>query len=169
MHDGYLFTLGICGTASGNSPAPELLGAMLRAIPPVKRAALLGEVLLLDDPAHFADPMINMVLADVADAELLLIVSPTPGGRLPLRLANLLEQAAPMALRGTHALIVLISEEDAAPHGAERAISGLLAHSGLHLSELIIARADEPLHTFEAAAQRAYRLARELAPDALPH
>lgn len=172
MHDGYLFTLGICGTASGSSPAPALIGAMLRAIPPVKRAALLGEVLLLDDPTIFADPLRETVLADIRDAELLLIVSPLRSGRLPGRLTQLLKVAAEMPLGGKHALVVLLGTAEDRLRTAEHVISRLIEPSGMHIIETLTA-SDELISpteqaAIEAATLRAYQVARALRSDLLP-
>lgn len=172
MHDGYLFTLGICGTASGSSPAPDMLGAMLRAIPPVKRAALLGEVLLLDDPAIFADPLRDVLLADLGDAELLLIVSPLRLGRLPGRLTQLLKFAAEMPLGGKHALVVLLGTAEDRLRTAEQVISRLIEPSGIQIIETLTA-SDELISpteqaAIEAATLRAYHIARALRPNLLP-
>lgn len=109
MHDGYLFTLAICGTATATSPAPMLLNAMLAALPPVKRAAWLGEVVPLDSSGRWHDPLLDAVVADMRDAEVLLVVSPLYSSRLqpeqatahlPARLVALLERAAPLAAAG---------------------------------------------------------------------
>lgn len=172
MHDGYLFTLGVCGTASGSSLAPALLGAMLRAIPPVKRAALLGEVLLLDDPTIFADPLREALLADLRDAELLLIVSPLRSERLPARLTQLLKLAAEMPLGGKHALVVLLGAAEDRLRAAEHSISSLIELSGMQIIETLTA-SDELISpteqaAIEAATLRAYELARAPWPDLLP-
>jgi hypothetical protein len=101
MHDGYIFTLGICGTASASSPALRLLDAMLAALPPVKRAALLGDIVLLDQGGKLDDPLLDPIVRDMVDAELLLIVTPVwPGEQLPPRLLALLERAMPLAETG---------------------------------------------------------------------
>jgi hypothetical protein len=167
MHDGYLYTLGICGTAAGNNPAPALLSAMLRAIPPVKRAAMLGEVVLLDDPTTFTDPLLDRVLADMYDAELLFIVTPTPGGRLPARLTQLLARIPADALAETHSLVVLVGDTLHDARAAERTIIDRLTPTAVQFTELLFTHADEPFDRFEAAAQRAYRQARILVPHAL--
>lgn len=109
MHDGYLFTIGICGSASASNPAPALLDAMLAALPPVKRAALLGEVLPLAADGTLSDPLLDAVVQDIADAELLLFVTPLPpNGQLPARLEALLQRAdallPPGALAGKRAV-----------------------------------------------------------------
>ena len=114
MHDDYLFTLGVCGTASDASRAPALLNAMLGAIPPVKRAALLGDVRRLDDPSNIGgDGLLDEVAADFADAELLIIATPAVAGDVPPRLADLLAMAA-HEVRPTlpkHALLLATDEE----------------------------------------------------------
>lgn len=171
MHDGYLFTLGICGTASGNSAAPALLGRMLAAIPPVKRAALLGEIVLLDDPDRFADPMLEAVLAEMDDAELLLIVTPTRHGRLPARLEELLTQATTRQLQGKYALAIILREADMTTTvvGTIRrfaALSGLHLIATLELSEQSLD--PQACVELEALARRAYDAARTLAPNARP-
>jgi NAD(P)H-dependent FMN reductase len=167
MHDGYLYTLGICGTAAGNNPAPALLNAMLKAIPPVKRAAMLGEVVLLANPHSFADPMLNEVLADMRDAELLFIVTPVMADRVPARLASLLARIPAHALAGTQCLLTLVGEPPGQSRAAERAIISLLAPTGVQLNQTLFAHAEEPFARFEAAAQQAYRQARALVPHAL--
>jgi hypothetical protein len=103
MHDGYIFTLAICGTAAASSLAPALLNTMLAAIPPVKRAALLGEVVPLDQSGRLHDTLSDQVIADIRDAEVLFLVSPlyhiaqqteTPAVTLPERFRALLARAA---------------------------------------------------------------------------
>ncbi len=146
MHDGYIFTLGICGTAAASSPAPALLGAMLVALPPVKRAAYLGDVLRLngsrDLPHPTHDKLLDEVLADLHDAELLLIVSPiffhpvTHAVSVPARMQHLLERARTLpaaALRDKWAVLVSLAN----PHHA-------------HLVQQLDP-AQHPLHTFCAA------------------
>ncbi|PMP80736.1 MAG: hypothetical protein C0184_09045, partial [Chloroflexus aggregans] len=71
MHDGYLFTLGICGSAAEDDPAPEVLSALLGAIPPVKRAAFLGVL-----PSEQPDLLVAEIVADMRDAELIVMVTP---------------------------------------------------------------------------------------------
>ncbi|MCU0492003.1 MAG: hypothetical protein MUD01_10465 [Chloroflexaceae bacterium] len=116
MHDGYLFTLGLCGTASASSPAPALLNAMLAALPPVKRAALLGEVLPFDSQGQLLDAMLPAILGDIRDAELLLVVTPLlPGGRLPARLEALLHRASQLLVALPPKYAVLVAVDDAEP------------------------------------------------------
>lgn len=172
MHDGYLFTLALCGTATDRTPALAIVNTLLRALPPVKRAALLGEVVPLDQGGQSAAPMhdwlLGQVIDDMRDAELLLIVSPlylssAPPThiRLPTRLATLLQQAAPLAaagqLRGKCALLVGIdtfstfsptstaagSADDLLEPGPVGCVAARLAYRQALLA---------PLHQFCAAA-----------------
>lgn len=146
MHDGYIFTLGVCGTASASSVAPALLGMMMTVLPPVKRAAYLGDVLRLngskDLPHPTRDTLLDEVLADMHDAELLLLVSPihiqasTGVITLPARMQHLLERARqlpPAALHGKWAILVSLARPD-------------MAHLIQQLDP-----AQHPLHTFCAA------------------
>jgi|HigsolmetaAR202D_1030399.scaffolds.fasta_scaffold00005_99 Predicted flavoprotein len=95
MHDGYLFTLGICGTASSASIAPNLLTAMMKAIRPVKRVAHLGDIRpLQSDGSLTKDSFLEEVVDDIPDAEALLIVTPLLHGGLPPRLQALLACAS---------------------------------------------------------------------------
>jgi hypothetical protein len=170
MHDGYLFTLGVCGSASDSGPAPACLDGMLAALPPVKRAAYLGEILLSEGAPSLDDPLTAPLLADIADAELLLIVTPLPGGALPARLLGLaraLEAAPPAGER--LAAIVTVGE------GADTALRPLrlaLARAGATIvGEL---RGHEAAGMAEIAssaaglARAAYAMARERNPGALP-
>ena len=98
MHDGYLFTLGVCGTASAASVAPALLDAMMGALPPVKRVALLGDVRALSDDGELPpDEMLDEVAGDLADAEALLVVTPILHRGLPPRLMDALRRAGERA------------------------------------------------------------------------
>lgn len=166
MHDGYLFTLGICGGAGG--PAAACLDLMLAALPPVKRAAYLGEVLVAEGAPSFADPLLPLILADIADAEVLLIVTPLPGGRLPPRLAALLAQRLPPPARGDRfaALVGL------GPAG--RGLAALrqwLEHQGVAQVDAILLPADGEAaparDTLAATARRVYDLAKKQRPEAL--
>jgi hypothetical protein len=112
MHDGYIFTLGIAGSAGG--PTAHCLDVMLAALPPVKRAAYLGDVLTSPGLPSLDDPLTAPILADVADAEVLLIVTPFLGGRLPPRLAALM-RTTPPADRRRFAALVTLGAGDAAP------------------------------------------------------
>lgn len=94
MHDGYLFTLGVCGTASSASVAPALLDAMMGALPPVKRVALLGDVRVLDADGDLPpDELLDRIAGDLSDAEALLVVTPVLHGGLPPRLRDALRRA----------------------------------------------------------------------------
>lgn len=171
MHDGYIFTLGVCGSASTSGPAPACLDLMLAALPPVKRAAYLGEVLISDGAPSLDDPLLAPVAADLADAEVLLVCTPLPGGALPARLAALarrLEQAPP-AGRRRFAAIVAFTDGSTEPlwplrHALEAAGCDLLAE--------LYAPAEADLATLaEDAAELArttYARARAANPGALP-
>ncbi|MBP1466956.1 hypothetical protein EYB53_014680 [Candidatus Chloroploca sp. M-50] len=108
MHDGYIFTLGICGSTMASGPAPASLDLMLAALSPVKRAAYFGEVLITTDLPSLDDPLTTPVLNDIVDADILLITTPLPGGKLPARmhaLVRLVEQAAPVRRRRFAAIV----------------------------------------------------------------
>jgi hypothetical protein len=178
MHDGYIFTLGVCGSASDSSPAPACLNAMLAALPPVKRAAYLGEVLLNEGAPSLADPLTGLLLGDVADAEVLLIVTPLPGGALPSRVHNLAQAIAASAPAGGSqdeaqpprfaALVAIGDGQGEAFH----ALRVALARVGATIVGEIHAPADaEQAQLVERAvelARAAYALARERRPAALP-
>ena len=164
MHDGYIFTLGVCGSASASGPAPACLDAMLAALPPVKRAAYLGEVLTSDGAPSLADPLTAPLLADLADAELLLLVTPLPGGVLPNRLRALASGlfATPPPARPRLAVLVAFGDAPAALQPLRHAL-GL---AGVELREELVA----PVVSIEDAvslARRAYAQARLLQPHAL--
>jgi hypothetical protein len=170
MHDGYLFTLGICGSANSSGPAPACLDAMLAALPPVKRAAYLGEVLLSEGEPSFDDPLLAPLLADIADAELLLLVTPLPGGALPPRLtalAHALAEQLPCAVPRFVALVLLgtVQESALAPLRGALAAASATGIGELHLNP------DTPpdeLHTQAVAlAREGYARARALHPEAL--
>lgn len=166
MHDGYLFTLGICGSAGG--PAAAALDLMLSALPPVKRAAYLGEVLVAEGAPSLDDPLLPLILADIADAEVLLIVTPLPGGRLPPRLAALLGQTLPPPARGDRfAALVGLGTEG-------RGLTALrqwLARQGFAQVDAILLPADGEAaalgETLAATARRVYDLAKLQRPEAL--
>jgi len=117
MHDGYLFTLGICGSANDGGPARRCLDAMLAALPPVKRAAYLGEVLISADAPSFDDPLLAPLLTDIADAEVLLVVTPLPGGGLPPRLRALFEALAATPLPARRRFVALVAVGDGSTDG----------------------------------------------------
>lgn len=171
MHDGYLFILGICGSTSDSGPAPRCLDVMLAALPPVKRAAYLGEVLISEGAPSLADPLLQPVLEDIADAEVLLVATPLPGGALPARLAALahsLAAAPPPARRRFAALVAFTDGSTAAlwplRHALEAAGCEILV-------ELYAPAAAEPAAIADEAAElarEAYARARALRPEALP-
>ncbi len=194
MHDGYIFTLGICGTASASSVAPALLGMMMTVLPPVKRAAYLGDVLRLngskDLPHPTRDHLLDEVLADMYDAELLLLVSPihiranSGAASLPARMQNLLERARQLpsaALRGKWAIVVSLARPDMAhllqqldpalhPLHTFCADVGLAVVASHHVATDTSDRATASiLQTLLATRARdAYALIRTHYPDALP-
>ncbi len=142
MHDGYIYTLAICGSAAASTPAPAVVNAMLAALPPVKRAALLGEVVMLNTPADktLHDPLIDQVVPDMTDAEILLLVTPLlvrvraegeTQVRLPARLEDLLRRAAPLVqagqLRGKLAALVGVDTSPAAhEHNADSSLDRIV-------------------------------------------
>ncbi|MBX0328886.1 hypothetical protein K2Z83_14495 [Oscillochloris sp. ZM17-4] len=172
MHDGYIFTIGICGSASDSGLAPACLDTMLAALPPVKRAALLGEVLLFTGAPDLDDPMRDPIRADIADAELLLIVTPLLGGGLPARLRGLARAVAaspPPARQRFVALAAVGPRDDAAlaplrrlcaAAGAE-IVGELWVDDGAQLGDADRGRLEE-------LARAAYARARTVAPEALP-
>lgn len=171
MHDGYIFTLGICGSASTSGPAQGCLDLMLAALAPVKRAAYLGAILVSEAAPSFDDPLIGPVTGDIIDAEVLLVTTPLPGGALPTRmlaLARGLEQDPPPARR-RFAVLVVFTDGSTAPlwplrHALEAAdieiLGELYAPADVALDEV----ADEAI----AVARMAYARARASYPGALP-
>jgi hypothetical protein len=126
MHDGYVYTLAICGSATASSPAPAVLNAMLDAIPPVKRAALLGEVVPLTRNGKLDESLIDSVIADMHDAEILFFITPIYHTNrhdvrlmLPERLQTLLQRATPLAASGALqdrlAVLVVVDSAPAVP------------------------------------------------------
>jgi len=171
MHDGYIYTLGICGSASGSGPAPACLDLMLAAVPPVKRAAYLGEVMLSSGAVSLVDPLIEPVRADIDAAELLIIVTPLPGERLPARLTalvNAIEREPPSVAR-RFALLVVFADASLAGlwplrHALEDAAIELL-------NEIYIPTESDPQLIADeliALARQAYGRARAMHPEALP-
>jgi hypothetical protein len=169
MHDGYLFTLGVCGSASGG-PAQHCLDAMLAALPPVKRAAYLGEVLVSESAPSLRDPLVAPLLAEIADAELLLAATPLPGGLLPPRLRALAEAiiAAPPA--GPR-FAVLISFADNLVARTLDPLRAAFAACGATLIGELQFPADAPAAVWKGdateLARAAYARARSLHPEAL--
>lgn len=167
MHDGYLFTLGICGSSGGAAVA--VLDAMLAALPPVKRAAYLGEIIVSEELPGFADPLAAPIGADIADAELLLLVTPLVGGALPPRLRDLdwLDPAPPAQGDRFVALVIL-------GDGPETALASLYAsveRVGARLAGTIRLPAKPDLaQAMDAAAElarAAYAMARAQHPGSL--
>lgn len=159
MHDGYLFTLGICGSADEDDPAPEVLSALLGQLPPVKRAAFLG-LLPLGQP----DTLLADIVADMRDAELIVIVTPATAPQLPARLNDLLRAAYAADLAGRYAALVAVG-----PHAATvlNELRAAVATCGFTIAGGFALAADTPLP--HAAIQAAYQTARAtLAPHALP-
>ncbi|MEI7643414.1 MAG: hypothetical protein WCJ55_03800 [Chloroflexales bacterium] len=174
MHDGYLFTIGICGSASDSGLALACLDALLAALPPVKRAALLGEVLIFDGPPALDDPLTGPIRADIADAELLLIVTPViSGGGIPARLralARAVVAAPPPARPRFAALVALGPRHDPALAPLRRLCA---AAEATVIGELWLSAGGDELddparRQLEALARAAYAQARSLAPEALP-
>jgi hypothetical protein len=169
MHDGYLFSLGICGTASDASRAPALLNAMLAAIPPVKRAALLGDVRRMDDPANIdGDGLLDEVAADFADAELLLLATPAVAGDVSPRMAALLAMAAHevRANLPKHAVLLATDEEgdETAALALERLVAWCAQCGVIVSAQLAISLAIDDEHALglaHAAAQTAYEATSE--------
>ncbi len=170
MHDGYLFTLGICGSANDSGPARECLNAMLAALPPVKRAAYLGEVLISDTAPSLDDPLTTPLLADIADAEVLLVVTPLPGGHLPARLHGLVEalNAAPPPVRRRFVALVAIGDDST--HGLWPLRHALDLVEAECIGELYVGAATDPdelIAEAVALARQAFSRAHHMHPDAL--
>lgn len=170
MHDGYIFTIGVCGSASDSGPAPACLDAMLAALPPVKRAAFLGEVLLSDGEPDLRDPLTAPLLGEIADAEVILVATPLPGGALPTRLRALADavEAAPTPPRRRFAALVVFADGPLAPLWPLR--HALEAAGAEIVGELYApADADAAAIAAEAAdlARQTYSRARFLHPEAL--
>jgi hypothetical protein len=171
MHDGYIYTLGICGSAAGGGPAPVCLDLMLAALPPVKRAAYLGEVLLSADAPSLDDPLIAPVRDELADTELVLLVTPLPGGALPASLSALAAAIEHMPPPPARRFAVLVAFADGSLAGLWPLRHALDAAGIEILSELYA-----PTGTLAAAiaeeavtlARIAYARARALHPEALP-
>ncbi len=170
MHDGYLFTLGICGSASESGPAPACLNAMLAALPPVKRAAYLGEILLSEGAPSLADPLTMPLLGEISDAELLLIVTPLAGGALPARVQTLARAMAADPPPGRRfAVIVTIGDgADEALHLLREALARVGATIVRELHAAAGVEAAEIIPEAVELARAAYALAREQNPGALP-
>jgi hypothetical protein len=172
MHDGYIYTLGICGSASGSGPAPACLDLMLAALAPVKRAAYLGEVLVMSGSSpSLDDPLLAPVYQDLADADLLLLVTPLPGGALPMSLealATTISRLPPPPARRYAVLIVFANGSLNAlwplRHALEAAEIEILDELYASAETSMASIADEAI----ALARNAYNRARALHPEALP-
>ncbi len=176
MHDGYLFTLGVCFSTSADSPALMLLDTLLGALPPVKRAAFLSDVDPLDDQAGFDHELLPAIVSDLCDAELLIVVTPIASDSLPVRLTALLHQAAPLATSGVlrEKMVLLVgiahSEEKNAPFAH---LHHFCLTAGMTLATAVVVCKDAALQpgTLEQlrlAAQQAYAQIRIRIPGALP-
>ncbi|RRR76156.1 MAG: hypothetical protein EI684_03495 [Candidatus Viridilinea halotolerans] len=171
MHDGYLYTLGICGSTAGNGPAPQCLDLMLAALPPVKRAAYLGEVLLDHASPGFRDPLLAPLYVELADAELLLIVTPLPGGQLPPRLQALAHVLCKTPLVSAPRYAIFIGFADHPPHALDALRLALTLNNTTLLHERFAPTAANPVAIATEAiiwAQHAYACARRHHPEALP-
>jgi NAD(P)H-dependent FMN reductase len=177
MHDGYIFTLGICGSTRAGHPALMLLEAMLRELPPVKRAAHLGEVLLLEQDQQLHDPLRDPLRADMRDAEVLLIVTPLHTATLPFRLAALLDYASDLAatgeLRGKIAVLVGIGPGTPPEPASLALLQRFCDDAGITVAGKLVLTEDQavaPTAPDQVAdlARQAYALARQDLPDALP-
>ncbi len=177
MHDGYIFTLGICGVAADSHPAPALLDALMAALPPVKRAAFLGDVLPINDAGAVYDPLLEPIINDIADAETVLIVAPLRTDGPPARLIHILEQAARsdavIQPRPRFAVLVgIASNSDAAPEllAPARDCCDQLGIAVASAQIISIAEAVDP--TMQQAlldqVRHVYLQARARYPDALP-
>lgn len=187
MHDGYLYTLGICGTVAASTPAPALLNTMLAALPPVKRAALLGEVLPLDTNGDLHDPLVDAIVADMHDAEVVLLVSPLyyRDGQvaLPARLTALLDRAMPLVAAGQlrDKVAALVGVIPAPPEnvGCREVLAPLhhfCARAGITVAGVAVIDEQtdsiprpETLQTVRELARCAYAQARRRCPAVLPH
>lgn len=163
MHDGYLFTLGVCGTASAASVAPALLDAMMHALPPVKRVALLGDVLLIGDADDLSrDEMLDQIAGDLPDAEAFLVVTPVVHRGLPPRLQAALRRAGERAgahgLSDTIAALVCVGGDSADREAAEVAFRRWCDSHDVALGGVLMLP-DEPMD--ELVLREAVRLARE--------
>jgi hypothetical protein len=169
MHDGYLFTLGICGSAAAGHPALHVLDAMLAALPPVKRALYLGAVQPSGTDGTWQEPLLAPLIADLADAEILLLATPAPPGGLPGRLRAALNQL-PVADRRASLQVVAVAVGPA----AEQSLAWLqscFAAPAIHFRSLALAP-DDVFTAMPRAldlSRDAYRCARVALPAALPH
>jgi hypothetical protein len=165
MHDGYLFTIGICGSTSGVGPA--FLDRMLAALAPVKRAAYLGEVTISTADPDLRDPYLDAILADIADAEIMLLVTPMPEGVLPRRLQDLLQslERRTEATGTLYGVIVVLGSDTDTTALAER-----LRQIGVQVVGTLAqpTETDPDYTTAQMIARQAYDLARTAHPYARP-
>ncbi len=178
MHDGYLFTLGICGTTAADHPALFVLNTMLTALPPVKRAAYLGPVLPLDQRGQLYDALIEPIVCDMRDAELLLIVTPVSAVALPARLAALLDHVVPLASDGmlrdkVVALVMIAPDTVPAATTALVRLQDFCVAAGMQIAGqryFTASAVTQPpaVAAVIALAQQAYIQARQRIPDVLP-
>lgn len=178
MHDGYLFTLGICGSTAADHPALFVLNTMLTALPPVKRAAYLGPVVPLDQHGQLYDALIEPIVSDMRDAELLLIVTPVSAAALPARLAALLDHVVPLAsdgmLRDKVAALVAITPDTApAEMTALQRLQDFCVVARMQIAGqryFTTSAVTQPpaVAVVMALARQAYTAARQRVPDALP-
>ncbi len=172
MHDGYIFSLGICGSAAASGPAPHCLNTMLAALPPVKRAAYLGEVLVsVAQPSITYDPLLGPVCAELVDAEVLLLATPLPGDLLPPRLHALAQalEAAPPPTGRRFAILVVFAD---GPLEGLWPLRHALETAGIEiLGELYAPNSDLSANISDEAVELAcyaYARARATRPEALP-
>lgn len=179
MHDGYLFTLGICGSAAADHPALFALNTMLGALPPVKRAVYLGPMVSLNQYGQLYDPLLEPIVCDMRDAELLLIVTPVSETTLPARLARLLDHGVSVAGNGmlrdkVVALIVItLDTAPAAEMAARKRLQHFCATAGMQIAgqlSFTVSAVMQPsaVAAMMALARQAYTEARQRVPDALP-
>ncbi len=178
MHDGYLFTLGICGSTAADHPALFVLNTMLTALPPVKRAAYLGPVLPLDQHGQLHDTLLEPIVCDIHDAEVLLIVTPVSAAALPVRLTALLNHVVPLADNGMlrdKVVVLVVITPDTVP--AEMTPLQRLQHfcvaAGMQIAgqrSFTASMATQPsaIAAVMALAHQAYTEARQRVPAALP-
>lgn len=176
MHDGYLFTLGVCCSTSANNPALMLLDTLLGALPPVKRAAFLSDVGAPDHQAGFDDQVLPAIVADLCDAELLIVVTPVSSDALPDRLTAVLHQAAPLAHSGAlrEKMVLLVGIADSNEKNMPFAqLQHFCITAGMTLTTAVVVRKDVALQPgtlkqLRLAAQQAYAQCRMHIPEALP-
>jgi hypothetical protein len=113
-----------------------------------------------------------VIRADIADAELLLVVTPLVGGGLPARLSALARAvvAAPPPARPRFAALVAVGPQREA---ALAPLRRLCAAAGASVAGELWVDADagmdaEVIRQLEALARATYAQARRLEPEALP-